>query len=114
MFQVDHNEQSGITIVRLSGKILGGQDSITVNRLMIDLIDQGKTNVVVDLGGVELMNSSGLGIIIQSANHLKSKEGQLKLANIAEKIQSLLVITKLNTVFESYDTVEEAVASFAT
>ncbi len=58
------------------------------------------------------MNSSGLGIIIQSANHLKSKEGHLKLANIAEKIQSLLVITKLNTVFESYDTVDEAIASF--
>lgn len=113
MFQVDHNETNGITIVRLSGKILGGQDSLTVNRLMIDLIDQGKTNVVVDLGGVELMNSSGLGIIIQSANHLKSKNGQLKLANIAEKIQSLLVITKLNTVFETYSTVDEAIKSFA-
>jgi anti-sigma B factor antagonist len=113
MFQVDHNETNGITIVRLSGKILGGQDSLTVNRLMVDLIDQGKTNVIVDLGDVELMNSSGLGIIIQSANHLKSKNGQLKLANIAEKIQSLLVITKLNTVFETYSTVDEAIKSFA-
>lgn len=112
MYQLSHNDQNGVTIIQLSGKILGGQDSMEVNELINNLMDQGKHRVVMDLSEVELMNSSGLGIIIQSANLLKNKGGGLKLANISKKIESLLVITKLNTIFDSYDTIDDAINSF--
>ena len=58
------------------------------------------------------MNSTGLGILVQSYTTLKNSDGRLKLARVTNKIESLLTITKLVTIFESYDTVEEAIESF--
>lgn len=112
MITVEINEEKNIAIVNMSGKILGGPDGIRVNEIMNDLLDQNISNVVMDLNAVDIMNSSGLGIIIQSANLLKQKSGAIKLANVSKKIESLLVITKLNTVFDTYETVEEAMNSF--
>ena len=112
MITVDVNEEKNVAVVNMSGKILGGPDSIKVNEIMHDLIDKNVINVVIDLSAVDVMNSSGLGIIIQSANLLKQKSGSIKLANVSKKIESLLVITKLNTVFDTYDTVEAAINTF--
>ena len=58
------------------------------------------------------MNSSGLGILIGGLTTIRNNQGELKLANVTERIQSLLMITKLMTVFESYDSLDKAVASF--
>ena len=112
MITYDLNEASNVAIVNMSGKILGGPDSIKVNEIMHELLDKNYSNVVMDLSAVDVMNSSGLGIIIQSANLLKQKSGAIKLANVSKKIESLLVITKLNTVFDTYETVEAAIESF--
>ena len=65
-----------------------------------------------DLAKVDWMNSTGLGILISGLTTLRNNGGELKLANVTEKIQSLLTITKLITVFENFDSVEEAVGSF--
>jgi anti-sigma B factor antagonist len=59
------------------------------------------------------MNSSGLGMLIGGLTTMKKAEGNLKLANVTDKIQSLLVITKLITIFESYNSVDEAAKSFS-
>jgi len=66
----------------------------------------------VDLKETGFVNSSGLGMLISGYTTVKNGGGDLKLANLTEKIESLLVITKLNTVFANYDTVEEAINSF--
>ena len=108
-----HKRVEGSNIVlSLAGKIMGGPDSTELNSVVNDLINEKHTNVIVDLSGVELMNSSGLGMLIQTNQMLKQAGGALKLATVAEKIQSLFVITKLNTVFETYETVEDAIKSF--
>ncbi|MCK4656966.1 MAG: STAS domain-containing protein, partial [candidate division Zixibacteria bacterium] len=73
-----------------------------------------KKRIIVDLGGVDWMNSTGLGILISSLTTMRNNNGDLKLANITEKIQSLLTITKLVTVFETFDSVDDAVGSFST
>lgn len=101
-----------ITLLEFSGKIMGGPDAGVLNDKLHELIDHNKTNVVVDLGEVDWMNSSGLGILIQALNTMRNNGGDIKLANVTERIKSLLMITKLTRIFEIFDTVPDAVASF--
>lgn len=102
----------GIVVFELSGKIMGGPDATIINDKLHEQIESGKIKVVVDLGKVNWMNSSGLGILISGLTTVRNAGGDLKLAAITDRIQSLLMITKLLTVFDTYETVEEAVASF--
>ncbi|MFQ5674996.1 MAG: STAS domain-containing protein [bacterium] len=106
-------EQDSAVILELSGKIMGGPDATLLNDKLHELIEAGKTKIVADLGGVNWMNSSGLGILIGGLTTMRNNGGDLKLANITDRIQSLLMITKLLTVFETFETVEKAIESFA-
>jgi anti-sigma B factor antagonist len=110
--KLNHREENGVMIVEPKGKIMGGPESTALHDLLHDLIDQGKKNVVIDLGKVDWMNSTGLGLLISGLTTLRKSGGELKLANVTDKIQSLLTITKLVTIFKSYDSVDEAVTSF--
>jgi anti-sigma B factor antagonist len=109
---VKEKESNGIVILELSGKIMGGPDASLLNDKLHELIDKGQTKVVIDLGGVNWMNSSGLGILIGGLTTMRNNKGELKLANVTDRIQSLLMITKLLTVFETHDSVDKAIASF--
>jgi anti-sigma B factor antagonist len=106
-------EENGVVVLEPKGKIMGGPDAIMLHDFLHDLIAQNKKKVVIDLSKVEWMNSTGLGILISGLTTLRNNGGELKLASVTEKIQSLLTITKLITVFENYDKVEEAVKSFS-
>ncbi len=110
--KMDEKTSGDIVVLRLSGKIMGGPDASLLNDKLHELIEVGKTKVVVDLGSVEWMNSSGLGILIGGLTTMRNSGGDLKLANITDRIQSLLMITKLLTVFETFEAIEEAVGSF--
>ncbi|KAA0226649.1 STAS domain-containing protein [bacterium] len=99
-------------VLELSGKIMGGPDASLLNDKLHELIDKGQTKIIADIGGVEWMNSSGLGILISGLTTMRNNGGELKLANVTERIQSLLMITKLLTVFETYESVDQAIASF--
>lgn len=101
-----------VVILELSGKIMGGPDASLLNEKLHSLIDDNKIKVVANLAKVNWMNSSGLGILIGGLTTMRNNNGDLKLANVTDKIQSLLMITKLVTVFESYNSVDEAVNSF--
>ncbi|MDT3696416.1 MAG: STAS domain-containing protein [Ignavibacterium sp.] len=106
-------EKYNAVIIELKGDVMGGDDTKEFNQLLHKLIDEGKKNVVVDLGEVKFMNSSGLGMLISGLTTVKRENGSLKLANVTEKIESLLIITKLITIFESFDSVDDAVKSFS-
>ena len=106
------SEKYEAVVIELKGNVMGGDDTKTFNETLHKLIDEGKNRIVIDLSGVKFMNSSGLGMLIGGYTTLKKGDGQLKLANVTDKIQSLLMITKLITIFDSYDSVEEAVKSF--
>ena len=102
-----------VAILQLSGKLLGGPpDSDEFKDKVYALLDKGINKVVVDLAEVKRMNSSGLGILISAFTSLRSKNGDLKLAAIDEMMQGILIMTKLNTIFETYDTAEGAAQSF--
>jgi len=107
------SQQGSVTVISLQGNVMGGPDATTLNAQIHDLIDQGKTQIVLDLAGVEFMNSSGLGMLIGGASTLKNAGGRLKLANASEKILALIKITKLSPIFEHFESVKTAVASFA-
>lgn len=105
-------EIQGVVVLELSGKVMGGPDATVLNEKLHSLLDAGKTKVVADLAKVNWMNSSGLGILIGGLTTMRNNKGDLKLTNVTDKIQSLLIITKLITVFESFDSVDSAVESF--
>ena len=110
--KIKTTEKYEAVVLELKGNVMGGDDTKKFNETLHKLIDQEKTRMVIDLGGVKFMNSSGLGMLIGGLTTMKKAEGHLKLANVTEKIESLLIITKLIKIFESYDSVDEAVKSF--
>ncbi len=110
--KLNDREQDGVVVLEPRGKIMGGPDATLLHDKLYEFIHQGRTKVVIDLSRIEWMNSTGLGILIQGYTTLRNSDGQLKLAKVTDKIQSLLTITKLVSVFDAYDTVEDAIASF--
>ena len=104
--------ENGVVILEPSGKIMGGPDASLLKDKLLDYIEKDQKKIVIDLSRVDWMNSTGLGILISGYSTLRNHEGQLKLANVTDKIHSLLVITKLVTVFDSYDSLDEAIGSF--
>ncbi|WP_445664729.1 STAS domain-containing protein [Fodinibius sp. AD559] len=106
------NERYNCIVVEFSGNLMGGPDANKFNEDLHDLIDEDKKEVVADLSNVKFMNSSGLGILIGGLTTMRNAGGDLRIAGADQRIESLLMVTKLITVFNSYRTVEEAVESF--
>ncbi|MBI5476477.1 MAG: STAS domain-containing protein [Ignavibacteriales bacterium] len=105
-------ESEGIITIVLSGNVLGGPDATELNDTLHHLLEKKKKKIVVDLSGVQSMNSSGLSMLIGALTTMRNSGGDLKIAAASKKIESLLVITKLSTVFELYPTVKKAISSF--
>ncbi|MCK5087409.1 MAG: STAS domain-containing protein [Melioribacteraceae bacterium] len=110
--KIKTSEKYDAVVVELKGNVMGGPDAQEFQDLLHNLLDEGKKNVVVNLAAVKFMNSSGLGMLISGFTTMKNGGGSLKLANATEKINSLLVITQLITIFENFDSIDEAVQSF--
>ncbi len=105
-------QQNDVTVLRLQGDVMGGPEAVQINDEINQLLDNSTLKVVIDLAQVQRMNSSGLGILINALSTFKKNGGDLKLASPTPIVQNLLKITRLNSLFESYDTVDAAVASF--
>lgn len=101
-----------VAVINLKGKLMGGPDTQAIHEKVHELVDDGKKKLVVDLGQVKWMNSTGLGALMGALTTARNNQAELKLANVTDKVQSLFMITKLITVFETYDSVVEAAASF--
>jgi anti-sigma B factor antagonist len=112
MIQFTDRSTDGLTVIELSGKIMGGPDAAQLNDRLHELLESGRIHIVADLSKVEWMNSSGLGILISGLTTIRNAGGDLKLAAVTDRIKSLLTITKLANVFDIHDTVEQARASF--
>jgi len=101
-----------VTILDLHGKMLIGDGDDALREALTKVVDGGQTKVVLNLGDVPYVDSAGLGEIVRSYTTVTRKGGKLKLLNLTKKLEDLLSITKLLTVFETYDTEAEAVKSF--
>lgn len=105
-------EAEGITVLSLNGSVMGGPDASALNDELHKLAGKKKRKIVLDLSGVQSMNSSGLGMLIGALTTMKNSGGDLKIAAASDKIAGLLTITKLTTVFELFPTVKKAIGSF--
>ena len=101
-----------ITIVDLSGRISLGEGSALLRKTVRDLLENGQTKILLNLGDVNYIDSSGIGELVSGFTAVRSRDGQLKLLNLTKKVHDLLQITKLFTVFEVYSDEGTAVQSF--
>jgi len=99
-------------VIVIKGKLMGGPEAEDFHNILKDSMGAGKKNFVVDLSDVKYVNSSGIGILVRGFSSVKNAGGSLKLAGITDKVNGVLAITKLNSVFEQYPTVDEAAQSF--
>jgi anti-sigma B factor antagonist len=103
-----------VVIVEVSGKItLGDGGDMALKDKMGSLVQQGQKKVLLNLGDVSYVDSAGLGEIVQSYATVTKNGGALKLLNVTKRIKDLLSITKLITVFDTFDSETEALASFS-
>lgn len=110
--KIKEKVEQNVAILSISGNMMGGSDTDALHEKIKSLIDDGVTKVVIDLKGVKWMNSSGLGSLMACYGSLSKVKGKLKLANVAEKVKSIFMITQIIKFFDTYETVERALASF--
>ena len=103
---------SGVSVLDLSGKIVLGEGDGQVRDRIKDLLADGQKKILLNLAEVNYIDSAGLGALISSYTTAKRQGAHLKLMSLTKRIQDLLAITKLITVFETYDNEAEAIASF--
>jgi anti-sigma B factor antagonist len=110
--EVTERQAGDVTILDMRGAVRIGEGSVALREAVRRLSDGGKKKILLNLGGVNYIDSSGIGELIANYTTVSRQGGQLKLLNLTDKIQSLLVITKLLTVFDSYDSEADALNSF--
>ena len=102
-----------VTVLDLSGKLVLGDGDTLLKDKIHSLVFQGRKQIALNMGGVNYMDSSGLGALVASSVTAKNNGAQIKLVSLTKRLQDLLSIAKLLTVFEAYDSEAEAINSFA-
>ena len=105
-------EDGNVTVIDISGKLMGGEDADVFRDLVHELLDRGRKKIVVNLASLKWINSSGVGILITGYTTMRKNKGDLKLLNVSKKIESILYVTKLNLIFECFDDEQEAIRSY--
>ena len=102
----------GVTILDLSGRITLGEGSVQLRDAIRDLISKGVKDILLGLGDVNYIDSSGLGELVSAFTTAKNQNASVKLLNLTKKVKDVLQVTKLYTVFDIYDDEASAIASF--
>ena len=104
---------NGVTVVDISGRITLGEGSSTLRETVRDLLNRGQKKILLNLGDVTYIDSSGIGELVSGFTTVTNQGGQLKLLSLTKKVHDLLQITKLYTVFDVHDDETGAVRSFS-
>lgn len=107
---ITHNTDT-IATVALSANVLGGADAVGLSNDLHALCDKGVKTVVMDMSAVQIMNSSGLGMLVAALSTMRKFGGTVKFAAVPDKVMALLTMTHLHSVFELYPTTDDAIAS---
>ena len=110
--RINVENKSGVTVLSPKGKITIGVGDVALREAVGEALEAGARNIVIDLGGVTTMDSSGVGELVSAYTTVTNRGGKLKLANLPSKVADILQITQLITVFETFDSVDEAIESF--
>ena len=107
---ITERQAGDVTVLDLDGKVTIGEGSVALRTAIRRLLGEGKNKILLNLAGVGYIDSSGIGELVSSFTAVKKEGGTLKLLNLTQKIQDLLAITKLLTVFDVFDDEGEALA----
>jgi anti-sigma B factor antagonist len=111
--QIEERPTGDVIVLDLKGKMTLGEGDELLKDKINSLVHQGRRKVVLNLGGVPYIDSAGLGEIVRTYTTISRQGGSMKLLNLTKRITDLLSITKLLTVFETYDNEADAVRSFS-
>lgn len=101
-----------VTVLDISGRITLGEGNVALREIVRELADKGQKRIVLNLAEVQYMDSSGVGELVKAHTTLRNQSGQLKLANLNQRVQDLLHLTRLSTVFDIHKDEHKAIASF--
>ncbi|HZF11237.1 MAG TPA: STAS domain-containing protein [Thermoanaerobaculia bacterium] len=110
--KVSVRQREGVTVLDIEGKITIGSGDLELRNAVQQAVNDGAKNLLINLGKVTTLDSSGVGELVSSYTTATSRGAKLKLVNLPPKVQDVLTITQLITVFDVYDTEDEAIASF--
>lgn len=111
--KVTTRQVDGVTILDLSGRITLGEGSVQLRDAVRDLLTKGQKHILLNLGDVNYIDSSGIGELVSAYTTARNQGGELKLLNLTKKVHDLLQITKLYTVFDVKDDEASAIKSFS-
>ena len=107
---INERIDGSVAVLTFKGDLLGEPDTTELRQRIANLVSNKVKHAVIDLGGVSYMNSSGLGAMISALTTMKNSGGNLSLARVGDKVQNLFIITKLVKIFDTHETVEQALA----
>lgn len=110
--KIEKRVVGGVNVLELEGKITIGKGDVALREAVQQLLAEGADKILIHLGDVTTIDSSGVGELVSAFTTVTNRGGKLKLVNLPPKVNDILQITQLITVFEVYDTEEEALASF--
>ena len=110
--QIEEQEREGVRILNMKGRITTGEEAMLFRETIQGLAAAGTSRVVLNLGEVDYIDSTGLGAIVMCSTAVRKAGGQMKLLNLNKRTVELLVMTKLATIFEIFTDVQDAVNSF--
>jgi anti-sigma B factor antagonist len=105
-------EVDGVTVLDLNGRITLGEGSVQLREAIRDLISKGQKNILLNMGDVNYIDSSGLGELVGAYTTSKNQGAALKLLSLTKKVKDVLQLTKLYTVFDIYDDEASAISSY--
>ena len=109
---ISERQAGDVTVLDMNGRITIGEGSVALRTAIRRLLEEGKKKILLNLGGVGYIDSSGIGELVSSFTAINKEQGQLKLLKLTQKLRDLLAITKLLTVFDVYDDEQEALNSY--
>ena len=112
--QINERSAGNVSVLALKGELKLGEGQALLKDKINSLLHQGLKNVLVDLGGVTYIDSSGIGELASAFTSMARAGGSIKLLNLTKRVKDLLIITKLLTVFDSFDSEPDALRSFKT
>ena len=109
---INERREGDVAVLELKGRIRINGGTLALHKSIRCLIEEGKTKILLNLAGVTHIDSTGLGELISTYVTLSNKGGEIKLVHLTERVQDIMTITKLVTVFDVYDNEADALASF--
>jgi anti-sigma B factor antagonist len=110
--KIMRSEANNVTVLALKGKITIGSGDVALREAIDQAVNNGEKQLLVDLGGVSKMDSSGLGELVAAHNTVTAEGGTIKLANIPSKLYNIMGVAQIISVFDVFDDVDEALGTF--